>query len=122
MNKKEVLATATFLLLHTGFIFAGFSWMLSATIEPVRENQVRLEKRMDRIGTRMDRMEMRMDRIGTRMDRMEMRMEKWMDHVMSKLDQILIAQNIHHKGKIRPANKSKNPAKASPIGRNTASH
>ena len=76
MNKKEILATATFLVFYTGFIFAGFNWMLSvkikAEIAPIKENQVRLETRMDH-------------------------MEKQMDRIVSKLDQILVAQNTHHK-------------------------
>ena len=105
MNKKEVLATATFLVLYTGFIFAGFNWMLTtkmkAEIAPVKaemtaikENQVRLEKRMDR-----------------RMDRIE-----------SMLGQILIAQNTHHKHRANPPDKFKKTSKTKSANRKTASH
>ncbi len=99
MNKKELLATATFLVLYTSFIFAGFNWMLSvkikAEIAPIKENQARLETRMNH-------------------------MEKQMDRIMSKLDQILIAQNTHHKGKIRSAGKAQKVTK--PASRKTATH
>ena len=112
MNKKEVLATVTFLVLYTGFIFAGFNWMLTAKmkaeiapvkaeittvkaeITTIKENQVRLEKRME-----------------NRMDRIE-----------SMLGQILIAQNIHHKGKASPTNKFKKASKTKTNNRKTASH
>ena len=36
MNKKEILAGATFLTFYTGFIFAGFSWMLTAKIDSIK--------------------------------------------------------------------------------------
>ena len=105
MNKKEVWATATFLVLYTGFIFAGFNWMLStkikAEIAPVKENQIRLEKRMDR---------------------MEARIGLEMQEIKSMLGQILIAQNIHHKGKASPANKFKKASKTKSTNRKTASH
>ena len=119
MNKKEVWATATFLVLYTGFIFAGFNWMLSAKIKAeiapvkaeittvkaeittVKENQIRLEKRMDRMETR----------IGLEMQ-----------EIKSMLGQILIAQNIHHKGKTSPANKFKKANKTKVANRKTASH
>ena len=75
MNKKELLATATFVTLYTGFVFTGFSWMLSSKIEPIKENQVRLEnrmeKRMDRMATRMDRMETEQKDIKERIIRIE---------------------------------------------------
>ena len=112
MNKKEVWATATFLVLYTGFIFAGFNWMLStkikaeiapikAEITTVKENQIRLEKRMDR---------------------MEARIGLEMQEIKSMLGQILIAQNIHHKGKASPANKFKKASKTKSTNRKTASH
>ena len=70
MNKKETLTTVTLVILYTGFIFAGFSWMLSSKISP-------LEKRVDR---------------------MEERIGLEMQEIKSMLGQ-LIAQNTHHKGK-----------------------
>ena len=112
MNKKEVLATATFLVLYTGFIFAGFNWMLTAKMKAeiapikaeiatvkaevttIKENQVRLEKRME-----------------NRMDRIE-----------SMLGQILIAQNTHHKNKATLINKFKKTSKTKSANRKTASH
>ena len=125
MNKKELLATATFVTLYTGFIFTGFSWMLSAKIKAeiapikaeikaeitpikleitlIKENQARLE-------TRMDRMETEQKDIKERIIRIE-----------SMLGQ-LIAQNIHHKGKTKPAGKFKKANKTQPAQRKTASH
>ena len=119
MNKKELLAGATFLVFYTGFIFAGFSWMLNSQIKAeiapikaeislVKENQVRLEKRIDRIEVRMDRIETEQQDIKERIIRME-----------SMLGQILVAQNIHHKGK--QAGKSKKASKAKVAERKTAS-
>ena len=99
MNKKEVWAGGTFLTLYTGFIFAGFSWMLSSKTDPIKENQVRLEMRMDRIE----------ERIGLEMK-----------EIKSLLGQILIAQNTHHKGK--PLGKSKKTSKVKLAPRKTASH
>ena len=93
MNKKEIWAGVTFLTLYTGFIFTGFSWMLSSKISP-------LEKRLDR---------------------MEERIGLEMQEIKSMLGQILVAQNIHHKGKIKPANKFKKPSKAKHTPRKTAS-
>ena len=104
MNKKELMATATFLVFYTGFIFAGFSWMLGSKTEPIKDNQVRLEKRMDRMETEQKDIKERIIRIE------------------SMLGKILIAQNIHHKGTIKPANKFKKANKAKPIQRKTASH
>ena len=127
MNKKELLTGATFVVLYTGFIFTGFSWMLTAKIEPIKaevaqiapikaeialikaeialikENQVRLE-------TRMDRMETEQKDIKERIIRME-----------SMLGQILVAQNAHHKGKAKPVRKAKKTSKTKPAQRNTAS-
>ena len=79
MNKKELLAGATFVVFYTGFIFACFSWMLTATIKaeitpikaeiapikaeitPIKENQARLESEIKvvkmELNNRMDRME-----------------------------------------------------------------
>ena len=116
MNKKEVLAGATFLVLYTGFIFAGFSWMLSskteyikaeikAEIALVKGSQVRLEKRMDHLEKRIDK---RMDHLEKRMDRIE-----------SMLGQILVAQNIHHKSKFKKTTKT---AQRKTAQRKTASH
>ena len=141
MNKKELLAGATFVTLYTGFIFTGFGWMLNskteyikadikadikaeiapirAEIAPIRaeialikNNQARLDKRMDRIEHRMDRMETEQKDIKERIMRIE-----------SMLGQILIAQNIHPKGKgkAKPANKFKKPSKTKPVQRKTAS-
>ena len=129
MNKKELLTGATFVTLYTSFIFAGFSWMLSSKTEyikaeikaeiapikaeiapikieiaSIKENQVRLEKRMDRMETEQKDIKERIIRIE------------------SMLGQILIAQNIHHKGTIKPANKFKKANKAKPVQRKTASH
>ena len=125
MNKKELLAGATFVTLYTGFIFTGFSWMLSARIKAeiapikadikaeitpikveitlIKENQVRLE-------TRMDRMETEQKDIKERIIRIE-----------SMLGQILIAQNLHHKGKAKPVGKFKKASKTQPAQRKTAS-
>ena len=131
MNKKELLTGATFLTLYTGFIFTGFSWMLSSKISPlekrmdqieseitpikaeialvkaeialVKENQARLEKRMDRMETEQKDIKERIIRIE------------------SMLGQILIAQNIHHKGKSKPVGKFKKPSKTKPAQRKTAS-
>ena len=111
MNKKELLATATFVTLYTGFIFTGFSWMLSSKTDPIKENQARMEKRMDRIEHRMDRMETEQKDIKERIIRIE-----------SMLGQILIAQNIHHKGKASPTNKFKKARKTKTNNRKTASH
>ena len=126
MNKKELLAGATFVILYTGFIFTGFGWMLSSKTDPIKENQARLEKRME---TRMDRMETklnnRMDRMETRMDRMETEQKDIKERIIrieSMLGQILIAQNLHHKGKTKPASKFKKPSTAKPAQRKTASH
>ncbi len=129
MNKKEMLATATFVVFYTGFIFAVCGWMLSAKIEPIKaeiapikteialikaeiapikaeialikENQIHLEKRMDRLETRMG---------------LEMK------EIKSMLGQILVAQNTHHKGKTKPAGKAKKTIKIKPANRDTASH
>ena len=122
MNKKELLATASFLVFYTGFIFTGFNWMLSARIKAevapvkaeitlVKENQARMEKRIDRMATRMDRMETEQKDIKERIIRIE-----------SMLGQILIAQNLHHKGKTKPVGKFKKPSTAKPVQRKTASH
>ena len=137
MNKKELLAGATFVTLYTGFIFTGFGWMLSSKTEPIKENQVRLEKRME---NRMDRMETklnnRMDRMETeikvvktelnnRMDRMETEQKDIKERIIrieSMLGQILIAQNLHHKGKAKPVSKFKKASKTQPAQRKTASH
>ena len=108
MNKKEIWAGVTFLTLYTGFIFTGFSWMLStkikAEIAPIKENQARLESEIKivkvELNNRMDRMETEQKDIKERIIRIE-----------SMLGQ-LIAQNTHHKGKIKPANKFKKPSKA----------
>ncbi len=107
MNTKETLATATFLVFYTGFIFAGFGWMLTAKISPLE--------------TRMDRIETRIDRIETRMDRMETRMETRMDRMESMLSQILIAQNTHHKGKAKTAGQAKKTGKTKVAQHKTAS-
>ncbi len=38
MENLEILWPAvTFLVLYTGFLFAGFSWMLKSQIDPVKE-------------------------------------------------------------------------------------
>ena len=139
MNKKELLAGATFLTLYTGFIFTGFNWMLStkmkaeiapikaevAEIAPIKaeialikaetalikaetalikENQARLEKRMDRMETEQKDIKERTIRIE------------------SMLGQILIAQNLHHKGKAKPVGKFKKASKTKSANRKTASH
>ena len=130
MNKKEILATATFVVFYTGFIWTGFGWMLSsktesikaevkaeiapirAEIAPIKENQVRLESEIKIVKTelnnRMDRMETEQKDIKERIIRIE-----------SMLGQILIAQNTHHKGK--SVGKFKKPSKAKPTPRKTAS-
>ena len=132
MNKKEILAGATFVTLYTGFIFTGFGWMLSSKTDPIKENQARLEKRMEK---RMDHMESeikvvkaelnnRMDRMETRMDRMETEQKDIKERIIrieSMLGQILIAQNIHHKGKAKPVGKFKKASKTQPAQRKTAS-
>ena len=130
MNKKELLAGATFLVLYTGFIFTGFGWMLGSQIKAevapikaevtfikaeiapvkaeialIKENQVRLDTRMDHIEKQMNRME---ERIGLEMQ-----------EIKSMLGQILVAQNIHHKGK--QASKIKKAPKTKVAERKTAS-
>ncbi len=118
MDTKEIWVTATFLTLYTGFIFAGFGWMLTAKIEPiqaeikpinaeialvkseialVKENQVRMETEQKDIKERMIRIE-------------------------SMLSQILVTQNIHHKGKARPAGKVAKNRNAKVANRKTASN
>ena len=132
MNKKELMATATFLVFYTGFIFAGFSWMLGSKTDPIKENQVRLESEIKvvkiELNNRMDRMESEIKvvkiELNNRMDRMETEQKDIKERIIrieSMLGKILIAQNIHHKGTIKPANKFKKANKAKPAQRKTAS-
>ena len=138
MNKKELLAGATFLTLYTGFIFTGFSWMLSSKISP-------LEKRMDQIESEITPIKEEIAfikaetalikaetalikenqaRLETRMDRMEIEQKDIKERIIrieSMLGQILIAQNLHHKGKTKPVGKFKKPSTAKPVQRKTAS-
>ena len=134
MNKKEILATATFVVFYTGFIWTGFGWMLSsktesikaevkaeiapirAEIAPIKENQARVESEIKVVKVELNN---RMDRLETRMDRMEERIGLEMQEIKSMLGQILIAQNTHHKGK--SVGKFKKPSKAKPAPRKTAS-
>ena len=120
MNKKELLAGATFVTLYTGFIWTGFGWMLSSKTDPIKENQARVESEIKVVKVELNN---RMDRLETRMDRMETEQKDIKERIIrieSMLGQ-LIAQNTHHKGKIKPANKFKKPSKAKPTPRKTAS-
>ncbi len=135
MNKKELLAGATFVVLYTGFIFTGFGWMLTAKIEPIKEAVAQIapikaeialvkaeialikaetaliKENQVRLETRMDRLETEQKDIKERIIRIE-----------AMLGQILIAQNAHHKGKAKPAGKAKKATpKTQPAQRNTAS-
>ena len=133
MNKKELLAGATFVILYTGFIFAGFSWMLSSKTDPIKENQTRVESEIKvvkaELNNRMDRMETEIKvvkvELSNRMDRMETEQKDIKERIIrieSMLGKILIAQNLHHKGKAKPVGKFKKPSKATPAQRKTASH
>ena len=120
MNKKELLAGATFVTLYTGFIWTGFGWMLSSKTEPIKKNQARLESEITLIKAETTLIKENQARLETRMDRMEERIGLEMQEIKSMLGQILIAQNIHHKGK--SASKFKKPSKAKPAQRKTANH
>ena len=129
MNKKELLAGATFVTLYTGFIWTGFGWMLSSKTEPIKKNQARLESEITLIKaeTTLIKAETTLikenqARLETRMDRMEIEQKDIKERIIrieSMLGQ-LIAQNIHHKGK--SASKFKKPSKAKPAQRKTANH
>ncbi len=49
MNLKNVVLVITLFILHTGFVFGGFSWMLSAKMDPLAHRIDRIEKQMDHI-------------------------------------------------------------------------
>ena len=119
MNKKEVLATATFLTLYTGFIFAGFNWMLTtkmkAEIAPVKAEITTVKAEITTVKAEITT-------IKENQVRLEKRMENRMDRIESMLGQILIAQNTHHKSRANPANKFKKASKAKAANRKTASH
>ena len=126
MNKKEVWATATFLVLYTGFIFAGFNWMLSAKIKaeiaPVKAEITTVKAEITTVKAEITTVKENQVRLEKRMDRMEARIGLEMQEIKSMLGQILIAQNIHHKGKASPANKFKKASKTKSTNRKTASH
>ena len=138
MNKKEILAGATFVTLYTGFIFTGFGWMLSSKTDPIKENQVRLESEIAPIKTEIVLIKAEIAfikaetalikenqaRLETRMDRMETEQKDIKERIIrieSMLGRILIAQNIHPKGKTKPKGKLTKPSKITPTNRKTAS-
>ena len=115
MNKKDLFAILTILIIYTGFIFTGFSWMLGSKISP-------LEKRMDHMESEIKVVK---TELNNRMDRMETEQKDIKERIIrieSMLGQILIAQNLHHKGKAKPVGKFKKPSTAKPAQRKTASH
>ena len=126
MNKKEVLATATFLTLYTGFIFAGFNWMLTtkmkAEIAPVKAEITTVKAEITTVKAEITTVKAEITTIKENQVRLEKRMENRMDRIESMLGQILIAQNTHHKSRANPANKFKKASKAKVANRKTASH
>ena len=119
MNKKEVLATVTFLVLYTGFIFAGFNWMLTvkmkAEIAPVKAEITTVKAEITTVKAEITT-------VKENQVRLEKRMENRMDRIESMLGQILIAQNIHHKNKASPIHKFKKASKTKVANRKTASN
>ena len=73
MENLEILWPAvTFLVLYTGFLFAGFSWMLKSQIDPVKElltNHITdTNKRFDDTNKRFDDTNKRFDDTNKRFD------------------------------------------------------
>ena len=55
MKELSPLFTAgIFLLAFLALLLSGFNSMLNAQIEPVKDNQARFEKRLDRIESKLD--------------------------------------------------------------------
>ena len=44
----------SFLVVFIALLLAGFNSMLNTKIEPIKENQARFERRLDRIETKLD--------------------------------------------------------------------
>ena len=58
--EKYNLKAVGFVVLYTGFIFAGFNWMLNAKIDPIENlltNHITdTNKKIDRLSERFDRL------------------------------------------------------------------
>ena len=79
MNLSPLFTAIIAFTAFVSFLLVGMNSILDAKITPIKENQVRIEKQMEK----------RMDGIEERMDGMEKQMEKRMDRMESKLDQLL---------------------------------
>ncbi len=55
MGKKE-LSIIGLIIMYTGFIFAGFSYMLRINIQPIKENQVRMEVEIKEVKTKLNQL------------------------------------------------------------------
>ena len=60
----------------------GMGFVFNILLKPLKENQARIEKRIDKLEARMDQFEARLDQLEARMGRLE-----------SKLDQLLAQKN-----------------------------
>lgn len=63
MEKKDLFIAGIFYTAVLALLLASFNALLSAKIDPLEKNQVRMETRMDRMETRMDRIESKLDKL-----------------------------------------------------------
>ena len=67
MKIQEIVAVGGFFVLYTGLLFGGFSWMLKAQIDPLKElltNHITdTNKKIDRLSDRFDTLSDRFDRL-----------------------------------------------------------
>ncbi len=75
-------------MLYTGFIFAGFNWMLKAQIKPIKEllsNHISdTHKKIDKLSDQIDKQSERLDKLSERLDKQSDRFDKLYDFLMQK--------------------------------------
>ena len=83
MDIQEIITVGGFFVLYTGFIFAGFSWMLKSQIKPIKElltNHITdTDKKIDGLSHRIDGLSHRIDGLSNRLDKQSNRLDKQSD-------------------------------------------
>ena len=88
MELKSVWPVVTLVVVYTGFIFGGFSWMLKAQITPIKEllnNHISdTNKKIDKLSDRVDKLSDRFDKQSDRFDKQSDRFDKLYDFLMQQ--------------------------------------